>query len=70
MKKDKLIEESIPRCPKCNSKTTVGVIASYDNIKEYKAKKCYFCSECLIEFDSKHVKLFDQNGNSVENIAI
>lgn len=58
MERKKLSAKSIPQCPQCNSKNTVGIVISYDNIKGNKASKCYFCSECLIEFDDRYINLY------------
>lgn len=70
MKGKALSIKNMPRCPQCNSKATVGLVISYDNIRWGRAGKCYFCSNCLIEFDDKYVKIFNSNGDSIINTVI
>ncbi len=69
-KKKVLSINNLPICPKCKSKTTVGLVVSYDNIKWARAGRCYFCSNCLTEFDDEHIKEFNQDGSSIRNVDI
>lgn len=65
----KTLKNNILRCPRCGSKNTVGVVASFDN-KQGNVSNCYYCCKCLIEFDNKYIKVFNKDGSSVKYIAI
>ncbi|MCK9470719.1 MAG: hypothetical protein M0Q88_03070 [Bacilli bacterium] len=69
-KRERKVLTDIPRCPKCSSKNTVGMVqcCSIDNSSNI--KKGYFCSQCLIEFDEEIIRCYSSDGSWVTNIAI
>ena len=67
-KKVKIIE--MPRCPKCGSKNTVGMVDCCSIDKTTNTKKGFFCSKCLIEFDKDIIRCYSSNGSWVANLAI
>lgn len=58
------------RCPVCHSKNTVGVVLTYESENWGNTKKCYFCSECFIEFNDTHYKYFSKKGITTKIISI
>lgn len=47
--------KKLPRCPVCNSKNTVGRVASVKDNPGKTACKAYFCSNCLTEWGDKEI---------------
>lgn len=51
--------KKLPRCPKCNSKNTVGAVVSVSPFSNT-ACKAYFCSNCLTEWINNNKKKTSQ----------
>ena len=49
-------------CPVCGSKATVGEVLSRSAGNKYGLEWCYFCSNCLSEFDDRGVRVFNASG--------
>lgn len=60
----------MPKCPKCCSRNTVGMVNFGSIDKTSNMKKGYFCSQCLIEFDDSVIRCYSFNGSWIKNVAI
>lgn len=50
-------------CPVCHSTSTVGEITSINLKNRSNWITCYFCSNCLSEFDDKGVRVLNSEGD-------
>jgi len=49
-------------CPVCGSRGTVGEVLSRSADRRHGLEWCYFCSNCLSEFDDRGVRVFNEKG--------